>query len=377
MERFDDQPLRKRPHLAVLFQDQLGDFVVATPLLRGLKEKYPGAVLDYFGGERTAELEAACPSIDARYSLFGQPGALRGLAGFLAEREAAAGPYDLAINLDFNPLTAVATHLIAPVYVVGRCLRADGRAELPLGDGKLDQLQAPATFWASDSFLSTFSDVVQSNFIGEIFCRIARVETDYHRTEVPTAPPPVPVPDVLIATGGSRTAKLWPTTSWKELILRCADAGFSVGLLGAAPKLQQAAYGSGDSEAELLHDTPLLDLRGTMTLPQVAGALAAARACVAIDNGIMHLASAVGTPTIAIFGASPWDLWAPRTPTLHLALPTVPCTLCRDHRYQNAHCLREQHVCMESITAEAVFDKLVAALQQARPLAKGVSAGGP
>jgi ADP-heptose:LPS heptosyltransferase len=41
MEWFNDQPLRPRPHIAVLFYDALGDFVIITPLLRGLKEKYP------------------------------------------------------------------------------------------------------------------------------------------------------------------------------------------------------------------------------------------------------------------------------------------------------------------------------------------------
>jgi heptosyltransferase-3 len=363
MQRFDDQPLRPQPHLAVLFQDQLGDFVVATPLLRGLKEKYPEATLDYFGGERTAELESACRYVDARYSLYGRNGALRELPAFLAGREEQAGPYDLAINLDFNPLNALVVGMLNPTYVVGRCYRPDGRGELPLSDSKLDQIQSATTFWAGDSFLPTFSDVVQSNFIGEIFCRIARVTTDYHRMDVPTAPPPLAVPDVLIATGASRTAKLWPTAYWKQFVKLCSNGGLSIGLLGAAPKVQQAAYSSGDSEAELLHETSLIDLRGKLTLPEVAGALRAARACVAIDNGIMHLACAVGTPTVAIFGASPWDLWAPRVPTLTLALPTEPCTLCRDNHYQNNHCLRDRHVCLESITSEDVFNRLVAAIR--------------
>ncbi len=365
MERFADQPLRPRPHLAVLFLDQLGNFVVATPLLRGLKEIYPGATLDYFGGERTAELEAACPYVDARFSVYGVPGALRELPSFVAERERIAGPYDLAINLDFNVTNALVGAILNPTYVVGRCFQPDARKELPPGTTRRDELQNPATFWAGESFLARFGDVVESNFIGEIFCRIAYVETDYHRTEVPTAPPPLAVPELLIATGGSRRAKLWPTDFWKDLIRRCADVGLSIGLLGAPPRVQQTTYGSGDSEAELLATTPLLDLRGKLTLPEVAGALAAARACVTIDNGIMHLASAVGTPTLALFGASPWELWAPRVSTLHLALPTVGCTLCRENRYLNDACLRERHVCMESITPEAVFRQLRAILDGA------------
>jgi len=362
VERFDDQPLRPGPHVAVLFQDKLGGFVVTTPLLRGLKEKYAGLTLDYFGGERTAELESACRHVDARYSLYGRTGALRDLPSFLAERERVAGRYDLAINLDFNPLNALAVTMLDPQYVVGRCYRADGRGELPIGNGKLDRLQDPQTFWVSEDFLVRYGDVLDSNFIGEIFCRLARVDTDFQRTEVPTADPPVPVPDILIATGGTRAAKLWPTDYWKRLINTCSNAGLSVGLLGAAPSLQRAAYGSADGESRLLQDTALIDLRGTMTLPQVAGALKAARGCVTIDNGIMHLASAVGTPTVAIFGASPWELWAPQIPSLHLQLPSDACTLCRDNRFFNDDCLRERHVCMESISPQDVFSRLQRAM---------------
>jgi ADP-heptose:LPS heptosyltransferase len=363
VERFEDQPLREHPHLAVLFADKLGGFVCATPLLRGLKEKYPSATLDYFGGERTAELEAACAYVDARYSLYGRPGALRELPDFLAEREAAAGPYDLAINLDFNPLNAVAASMLAPRYVVGRCYEAEGRRELPLGTSKIDRIVDPQTNWTGESFLATYGDVVQSNFIGEIFCRLARVETDFHRVEVGTAPPPVAVPDVLIGTGATRATKLWPKAHWRDLIDRCTAAGLSVGLLGAPPKLQAAAYGSASDEDELIRATALIDLRGTLTLPEVAGALAMARGCVSVDAGIFHLANAVGTPTVVLFGSSPWELWSPSLPTFHVVLPTVPCTLCKDNRYLNDACLRDQHVCMESIAPDQVFRRLMESMR--------------
>src|SRR5437868_3544540 len=108
MERFDDQPLRRAPHLAVVFYDSIGDFVVATPLLRGLREKYPGCTLDYFGGERTRELEAASSLVDSRFSLFGAPDSLRRLPEYVAERVRQAGPYDLAVNCEAHPAARLA-----------------------------------------------------------------------------------------------------------------------------------------------------------------------------------------------------------------------------------------------------------------------------
>ncbi len=367
MERFDDQPLRRHPHIAVLFQDKLGGFVAATPLLRGLKEKYPGAVVDYFGGERTEQLESACPYIDARYSLYGPTEAIRALGEFIRVREESTGTYDLAINLDFSPLNAVVTAALAPTYVVGRCFRSDGRGELPPGNTSYDELLLPTTLWASEDLVAHYGGILKSNFIGEIFCRLARVETEFHRTEVPVASPRVDIPDVLIATGGTRTAKLWSPTSWKQLLNHCDGDSVTVGLLGATAQVQQVAYGSARLEADLLASSRLVDLRGRLTLPEVAGALQLARACVTIDNGIMHLAAAVQTPTLAIFGASPWDLWAPRVPWLHLVLPTEPCPLCRDNRYLNNDCLRERHVCLDSISPDSVYRRLQSLLSAPLP----------
>jgi heptosyltransferase-3 len=358
VERFDDQPLGSHPHLAVLFQDKPGGFVVATPLLRGLKEKYPSAVLDYFGGTRTEELETSCPYIDARYSLYGSTEAIRSAGDFIRRREQEAGPYDLAINLDNNSLNAVVTGALSPRFVVGRSFLPDGRGELPPGRTPFDKIQDPSTFWSADDFLARFGEVVKSNFIGEIFCRLARVDTDFQRTEVPTTDPPIAVPCVLIATGATREAKLWPLASWRRFLERCDAESITVGLLGAAPAVQQAAYRSGAVDVELLASSKLIDLRGKLTLPEVAGALRLARACVTIDTGIMHLAAAVRTPTLALFGASPWELWAPRVPWLHLILPTEPCPMCRDNHFVNDACLRDRQVCMLSINPDSVFSAL-------------------
>jgi heptosyltransferase III len=358
LERFTGQALGDRPHIGVLFADKLGGFVVATPLLRGLRERYPGCIVDYFGGDRTAELEAACPYIDSRFSLLGKGLPLRRAAEYIAGREASHGPYDLVINLDFHPVNAALAATIDPRFVVGRAYTTDFRAEVPFADDPVDRLHRE--FWSAPDLLYRYRGVLESSYIGEIFCRIARIETDYHRTEVPTAPPGRPVPDVLIATGGTRKTKLWPTEHWEALIRALVGRGLSVGLLGSAPAIQRSHYGSADSDSYLLDRTPLQDLRGIFTLPQVAGALAEAQACVTIDNGIMHLAYSVDTATVAIFGSSPWKVWVPRRPNLAVVLPRVDCALCEENRFKNDACLRTdvENWCMQNVTPEQVSARL-------------------
>lgn len=362
MERFVGQPLREKPHLAVLFYDSIGDFVVATPLLRGLREKYPGCVVDYFSGERTRELEEASRLLDWRYSIFGVEGSLRALPDALAERERIAGPYELAINLDYHHVNEVVATMLQPRYVMGACFEADARRSMPHPTEKVDGLHNE--FWSAPDLLERYAGVLGSHYIGEIFCRLARVETDYFRTEVPVEEPPVEVPPILISTGGNRSAKLWEQEYWLGLLRWAAAEGLQVGLLGGKPSVQARYYNSATTEDILLAAAAgtLVDLRGVMTLPQVAGALQKTKGCVTVDNGIMHIAAAVGTPTLAIFGASPWKVWAPRSPNLHLVLPTEPCPMCEDNRFRNDACLRDRHVCMLSIPPEMVIERLQAIL---------------
>jgi ADP-heptose:LPS heptosyltransferase len=361
MEWFNDQSLRPQPHIAVLFYDAIGDFVVVTPLLRGLKEKYPQCVIDYFGGERTRTLEEACRYIDARFSVFGNPSVWGDLPAFVEARRRAAGAYDLAINCDAHPVLGVIAHSLQPTYIVGKCYDLELREIIPHPQTKLHQLHDE--FWSAPDLLSRYGDILRTTYIAEIWCRLAFVQTDFYRPEVPQEDPCCDVPEVLIATGGRRPAKLWRWDYWKQLVEWCFSQGYRVGLLGDNVRRQSALYHVGGGEQWLLEQTPLIDLRGKFTLPQVAGALARARACVSVDNGIMHLCYAVGTPTVALFGASPWRVWAPPVPHLHVMLPDEPCDLCFQNRFRNANCLLPVHQCMQSIRPERVIQRLQTVLQ--------------
>jgi hypothetical protein len=62
------------------------------------------------------------------------------------------------------------------------------------------------------------------------------------------------VPEVLIATGANRSAKLWPTPFWYRVVEWCASQGLTIGLLGAAPAQQARYYHSATVEESLLED---------------------------------------------------------------------------------------------------------------------------
>lgn len=372
MERFADQPLGERPHIAVFGSDKVGNFVVTTPLLRGLKEKYPGCTLDFFGGETTRDLEERCPYIDARFALYGERDDYLGdLNAFVNGRRDTAGPYDLAINCDeFSELNLVVVAATAPRYLVGASLQPDFRRKLPPGDDPRDRMLRDQN-WNDVEFPGRYPGVISSNYIAEIFCQMAYVTTDYAFTEVEADAPPFAVPDVLLHMTATRSAKQWIPEYWYALIRWCDERGLSVGVVGNKPSIERARYHAGNLEEVLLRDTPLIDLRGETKLTELAGAFKQARAAVVVDAGPMHIAAAVGCPTVCVFGndadgdgASPVRLWAPRRPNAFVVQTPAKCRVCVENRFKNEACLVEGHPCMRELRPEIV----VAALERALAL---------
>ena len=101
--------------------------------------------------------------------------------------------------------------------------------------------------------------------------------------------------------------------------------------------------------------TQVIDVTGDTTLETLAGLLGIAQACVSNDSGAMHLAAAVGTPVVALFGPTKEYETSPLTRHgRQSAVLTIPvwCRPCM---------LREcplDHRCMKGITPERVFDTL-------------------
>lgn len=114
----------------------------------------------------------------------------------------------------------------------------------------------------------------------------------------------------------------------------------------------------------------VLDLVGRTGIATLAAVLERARLVIGADNGVLHLASAVGTPVLAIFGPSNIDAWAPYGAVLHSvhdALPRavssialhadLPCSPCFYVGYRlgrPAGCSRR--TCLDAITPEAVLE---------------------
>jgi len=140
-------------------------------------------------------------------------------------------------------------------------------------------------------------------------------------------------------------AKQWPIEHYAAVARHCAAKGLSVWLLGTPNDSAACA-----ELLELAGGTPI-NLAGQTNLCEALDLIAAAGAVVCNDSGLMHIACAVATPVVAVFGSTSPAF----TPPLHEAAqvlslldasaettpPRLDCQPCfeRTCRFGHTHCL--------------------------------------
>jgi heptosyltransferase-1 len=106
-------------------------------------------------------------------------------------------------------------------------------------------------------------------------------------------------PFVVFFHGTSRADKLWPDAHWRRLTESFAANGYPVILPWGSDDehLRSERYAAGVTGA---HVPP----PPRASLPALAGVLARAELAVGVDTGLVHLAAALGTPTVSLFVAT-------------------------------------------------------------------------
>jgi heptosyltransferase II len=150
-------------------------------------------------------------------------------------------------------------------------------------------------------------------------------------------------PIVTLAPGAVGPSKRWTTEGYAALARTLTADGLSVWIVGGPGEKTLATEIAGDSGAR--------DLTGT-DLRDAIMALGAASVAISNDSGLLHVAAALGTPSIGIFGpTSPWH-WAPLNP-LAAVIETkseLPCRPCHKPVCRLAH-----HRCMRDIDVAQVL----------------------
>jgi ADP-heptose:LPS heptosyltransferase len=164
---------------------------------------------------------------------------------------------------------------------------------------------------------------------------------------------------VLVHPGGF-SSRLWKPVHYRDLVLRLASEGREVVLTGSAAerdKFRAETQASG-------WPVGVRDLMGELTLRQLMTVIAESHAVVSLATGPMHLAAALGIPTVSIFDPrrnnSP-TRWQPLGMGVVLR-PDVPT--CEKCIYEAC----PYWDCLDRITVEAVDERITRVLARALPI---------
>lgn len=265
--------------LLFITSNRIGDAVLSTGLLDSLLAQYPGIRVTVAAGPASAPLFSSVPGLERVLVLKKTRWRLHWLTLW---REVGFTRWDVAVDLRRSAILSILwadRKLVAP-KAKGPVHRVDLLAQLV---GRDASPPLPRLWWDAKA---------DQNAAALLGLR--------------------DTPVLAIGPTANWQGKVWPAEYFAAVIehLTAAD--------GPLPGARVAIFGGPgehDQAAPVLHAVPVerrIDLVGKCDLLTAAAILSRAALFIGNDSGLMHMAAAVGVPTLGLFGPSKDQLYAPR-----------------------------------------------------------------
>lgn len=151
--------------------------------------------------------------------------------------------------------------------------------------------------------------------------------------------------------------KEWDMDKWRQLAFFIWQTyKMPIIITGSKTEKQRA------EELAMAGRSPIYNLAGKTTLREMAALLQMSRMHIGVDSAPPHIAAAVGTPTITIYGPSDWRDWAPPGDRNQVVLPDMDCSPCHEKGCDGngrSKCLDNLAVAKVQSAVETMLNNLV------------------
>lgn len=334
----------ERPQVLVIRCDHIGDAVMATPVLRPLRDALQPSTLDVLAGPWAAPIFENHPAVDhvltvatpwwsvARGApLRARAAAWRSLPSVIAEIRARR--YDVGIDLRGDLRQIV-------------CFLTLGGIAIRVSSDRTGGASLLTHVWTHDASLHEVEkNVAIAGLLGAAGAPSLAVCAGCEASTL--------VPEDVRQTGyavlalrGSVENREWPTEHAAEVVdllaRECGLVSVCVGSAADAPAVDRVAQCA---------TAPVVNLAGRTTLPEAMSVLRGASVAIAVDSGPMHLAAAAGTPVVALFGPGDPRECGPWSTRAEVVALRAPCG-CERSRCELT---RGPGQCMRAITPAMVM----------------------
>jgi len=343
-------PLSSYKHILLIQLGDIGDVILTLPAIRALRENFPESRLVVCVREKAREIIEDCTWASEVVTVRKEQKPLKAAVLDQAHwmRELRAHRFDLAIDLRTGTRGAIIAGFSGAGTRIGR-FAADGRL---WRNRVFTHLVTPPdeTFqYAAEHNLNILSPLGLN-----IRDRALQITIPCHRKQAATrlfSEEKIPRNRPLLAF---HPFSLWKYKEWQ--VNACAELIDDVQLRYDVTVIitgSSEEHGRADQVVARCRTKPF-NLAGKTSIGELAAVLSACRGFIGVDTAALHLAAAVGVPTLGIFGPSPTACWAPRGSRHTVVSKKMPCVPCRRKGCRNS----EISQCLDELTLKDIHEAL-------------------
>lgn len=343
----------------VIKLQHLGDVLLTTPVFSALKQQYPHLEIDALVYADTASMLQGNPHIA---NVFTIDRAWKHDTRLKIEREwqllnsLKNRDYQLIVALTDRMRAAWLSRLLRPTYSVaqkyphkrGRFWRNSfthlyGQPGLPrhTAESHLDALRRLGLYPKPENkALLMPIDAASEHKIGAWLAERQLIGRDY----------------IVIHPASRWMFKGWNAAGFAEVVRALAERNLPVAMVSGPDQAER------DYVQNILQQTacPVLDLSGQLSLPELAALVGKARCFIGLDSVAMHMAAAVGTPCVALFGPSNEKSWHPWCVPHRILASDLSCRPCGMDGCGNG----KISDCLQAISPNAVVEATLSLLEE-------------
>jgi len=328
--------------ILILRLSSIGDILLSSSFIRQVRTAYPDAQVDFVIKEQFHDLVRYNPHLNNIYLVKpdqGRAGLKELRAGLIRKN------YSCIFDLHNNFRTRYLTASLTADYK--NKIRKDKFKRALLVYFKINNYKEVTAIPERYLKVSGSNNIVDDGLGLEIFWN------DQHESAVSklAAEKDLGKDYTALAPAASFFTKSWPAESYQELIKKiCTHSSNKIVLLGGP---QDKEYLDG-----LVLSDQVVNLAGLTGILESAVVLSRAKAVVSNDSGLMHLAAAVKTPVLAIFGSTVKELgfFPYRAESTVIENNEIKCRPCS--HVGRRECPKKHFKCMTEILPETVFSRL-------------------